>query len=121
MEEEERFLFPKILRTEACWLHPDLIPEVHIGLNRLLAPVMTDSPEEKLKQMISIILDNIQNQVALDPISTPAAEIHSHVQSLRNRLVAHANLETDVLYPRAIRMEKDLAARISKRPGRSAE
>ncbi len=114
MDEEERFLFPEILRTEACYIHPDLMPDIRVGLARFLAPIQMESPEEKLKHMIAIVLDNIRERITLEPNSSLTSEAYFLVEELKTKLVAHADLESKVLFPRAIRLEKDLLARIAR-------
>jgi hypothetical protein len=46
--EEEEFLFPKIMRNEACFRFPDLGPEVFRGSVNLFLKLETHKPEAEL-------------------------------------------------------------------------
>ncbi|MEO6098618.1 MAG: hypothetical protein ABIW76_24275 [Fibrobacteria bacterium] len=119
MAEEEDFLFPKILRDEACLLHPELGPEVHRGSVNLYLKLETHKPEAEFKRLIVSIREKLRNQ----HLHRPAAEIAQRAQSaldgFAESLLAHADLETNVLFPRAGRLEQEL--RQSRFPGLSRE
>jgi iron-sulfur cluster repair protein YtfE (RIC family) len=114
MDEEETFLFPKILKLEACLKHPELFPKSGEGLFRLLEPIHLESPEEKLTHMIGIIIEDIWDRASAEPAVSLLTDIYSKVILLKERLTAHAKLETEILVPRSTLLERDVARLLGK-------
>jgi iron-sulfur cluster repair protein YtfE (RIC family) len=110
MAEEEEFLFPKILRNEACLRHPKLGPEVHRGSVNLYLRFATHKPDEEFKRMIVSIQDKLRNQHVHRPAAELAHQAQAALDAFAKRLLAHADLETNSLFPRAGRQEQQLYA-----------
>lgn len=114
MDEEEAFLFPKILRTEACLRHPELYPEVYKGSVRMFPPEQMRMPEEAFREMLGELVAKIQ--------ALPVNPLHAaHMQSLLAdllaygaKLKAHTYLESEILFRRAYGMEEALLKRAAK-------
>ena len=56
MEEEEEFLYPKILRTEASMRHPDLYPEIFKGSVTMFTKVQIHAPEDSFHALVASFL-----------------------------------------------------------------
>lgn len=110
MAEEEEFLFPKILRNEACWRHPELGPEIHRGSVNLYLRLETHKPEEEFKRLILSIQEKLRNQHLHRPAAELANQAQAALDAFARRLLAHADLETNSLFPRAGRLEQQLYA-----------
>jgi regulator of cell morphogenesis and NO signaling len=111
MEEEEEFLFPKILRIEASLRHPELYPEVFKGSIRIFSAQQLQGPEQLFHDLISDLSQRLNGLVsdALDLAMAreALAAMHGHEASLK----AHAFLEMELLFPRALAMEASLLQR----------
>jgi iron-sulfur cluster repair protein YtfE (RIC family) len=108
MDEEEAFLFPKILRNEACFRHRELGPEAYKGSVNLYLKLETHKPEMEFKRMITSIGEKLRNQLMNKPTADLTHEMQNALESFAVRLNDHADLETDVLFPRAGRLEQEL-------------
>lgn len=108
MAEEEEFLFPKILRNEACYRHPEIGSEVYRGSVNLYLRFKTHKPEEEFKAMIVSIRDKLRNQHMGRPAAALAREAQDAMDAFARRLSLHADLETESLFPRAGRLEQML-------------
>lgn len=121
MAEEEEFLFPKILRNEACWRHRELGPEVYRGSVNLYLKMETHKPEAEFKRMIISIQEKLRNQHMHRPAAELARKAQAALDGFASRLTAHADLESNLLFPRAGRLEQLLyagsAPGLSKYPG----
>lgn len=121
MAEEEEFLFPKILRNEACFRHPELGPEIHRGSVNLYLKFETHKPEDEFKRMIVSIREKLRLQHLDRPASGIASRAEAGLEAFSARLMAHADLETEILFPRAGRLEQELyegtAPGLSRYPG----
>ncbi|HKP95762.1 MAG TPA: hemerythrin domain-containing protein [Fibrobacteria bacterium] len=108
MAEEEEFLFPKIMRNEACFRYPELGPQVFRGSVNLYLKLETHRPEEEFKHMIISIREKLRNQHMHRPAAELAQRAQAAMDGFAGRLLAHAELETDLLFPRAGRLEQEL-------------
>lgn len=108
MEEEEVFLFPKIIRNEACFRHPALDPEAYKGSVNLYLKLESHKPEDVFKRMLASIREKLRNQLMHQPAVDLVRETLVALESFEGRLLAHADLEADVLFPRAGRLEQEL-------------
>lgn len=108
MAEEEEFLFPKILRNDACFRYRGLGPEIHRGSVNLYLKLETHKPEEEFKRMIVSIHEKLRNQHLNRPATDITRQVEAAMEAFSVRLLAHADLETTVLFPRAGRLEQEL-------------
>lgn len=108
MDEEEEFLFPKIMRNEACFRFPELEPEVFRGSVNLYLKFERHKPDEEFKHMIVSIREKLRNQSMHRPTLELAQRAQAAMDGFAERLIAHASLESDVLFPWAGRMEEEL-------------
>lgn len=108
MDEEEIFLFPKIMRNEACFRHPEMGPEIHKGSVNLYLKLESHKPENEFKRMITSIREKLRNQMMDESVAALAAKVQVALESFEAKLVDHADLETNVLFPMAGRLEQEL-------------
>lgn len=111
MEEEEEFVFPKILRTEASLRFPDLYSEVFKGSVRMFMPVQAHGPDEVFHEIIGEL--NVRLRALVTDLSQlPAVKrVLTALESFEQRLRAHSYIEGRVLMPRAVAMETSLLLR----------
>lgn len=121
MDEEETFLFPKIMRNEACFRHPEMGPEIHKGSVNLYLTLENHKPENEFKRMLTSVREKLRNRMPDESVDALAAKLQTALESFESRLIAHADLETNVLFPLAGRLEQELyesaAPGISRYPG----
>lgn len=108
MAEEEEFLFPKIMRNEACFRFRELGPEAYRGSVNLYLKLETHKPEDEFKRMIVSIREKLRNQHMHRPAAEIARRTQAALDSFSERLAVHADLETRELFPRAGRLEQEL-------------
>ncbi|MDB5047091.1 MAG: hypothetical protein JWO30_162 [Fibrobacteres bacterium] len=115
LEEEESFLFPKILRTEACLRHPELYPDVFKGSVEMFPPALMRLPDQELQDMLTTLTQNVW-KIPLGRIHAKhLQEILSSLLSYGSKLKAHTYLESEILFKRAIGMEGELRQRAAHR------
>lgn len=114
MEEEETFLFPKILRTEACLRHPELYPEVFKGSVSMYPQAQMHFPEEAFLEMLAALTLKVRILPYAHTHGRRLEEILSEILSLGTRLKAHTGLEAEILFRRAADMEAVLWKRSAK-------
>lgn len=109
MNEEESFLFPKVLRTEASLAHPQLSPETFRGSVAAYSPIMLHTPEVQIKHLVAELVARVKEPVAS---ITPALErLRGHLEDFASRIVRHADLEIEYLLPRTLAQERMLHRR----------
>ncbi len=114
MEEEEEFLYPKILRTEASMRHPDLYPEIFKGSVTMFTKVQIHAPEDSFHALVASIFVRLKNAVS-DISQIPLIqETLGGIQSFEARLRAHTYVESEILFPRATAMETLLLQRAAQ-------
>jgi iron-sulfur cluster repair protein YtfE (RIC family) len=113
MEEEEEFIYPKILRTEASLRHPDMYPEVFKGSIRMFSQIQLHDPEETFHELVAglaLRLRSIVSDVSQLPVIQKAL---SAMQAYESRLRAHTYVESEILFRRALEMEEALLRRVA--------
>ncbi|MBW8889410.1 MAG: hypothetical protein JF616_16765 [Fibrobacteres bacterium] len=111
MEEEEEFLFPKILRTEASLRHPELYPEVFKGSIGMFSSRQLQEPEHRFHQIVTDLSERLRGLVSDALHLATAKSALSAMQGYEARLKAHVYMECEILFPRALVMEASLLQR----------
>jgi regulator of cell morphogenesis and NO signaling len=111
MEEEEEFLFPKILRTEASVRHPELYPEVFKGSIGMFSSSQLQEPEHRFHQIVTDLSERLRGLVSDALHLATAKSALSAMQGYEARLKAHVYMECEILFPRALAMEASLLQR----------
>jgi iron-sulfur cluster repair protein YtfE (RIC family) len=113
MDEEEEFIFPKILRTEASLRHPEMYPEVFKGSIRMFSKIQLHDPEETFHELVSGLALRLRGMVS-DLSQLPVIRnALSTVQAYEARLRAHTFIESEILFRRALEMEESLLRRVA--------
>jgi iron-sulfur cluster repair protein YtfE (RIC family) len=110
MEEEEDFLFPHILRSEACLRYPELSSEAFRGSVSVYGNNMLRMPEAEIKDLARR-LDELARQFPHGMEPGKADALATRVRDLLHAISGHADLETGVLMPAAHQIEKGLLGR----------
>lgn len=127
MNEEEDFLFPKIMRNEACFRYRELSPEVYKGSVNLYLSTHTHPAEEEFRRTFTELRDAARGLKVQESMHAHLVEAVEALEAFGARLIAHACLEEEELFPRAGRLEQELyesaAPGVSRYPerGRGAE
>jgi regulator of cell morphogenesis and NO signaling len=108
MLEEENHVFPRILWLEACVRTPTLQPFLHRGSVGIFAAAQNHTTEEEIKRMVVDIREKVRNQRVQETTTTVIQDLYERLEKFERRLSVHAALETDILFPRAVEIEKDL-------------
>lgn len=111
MQEEEEFLFPKILRTEASLRHPDLYAEVYKGSVAMFPSKQWQAPEARFHALLEDFRNRLRTALAGIGRIGAAKPLFSALQGFEARLHDHARLESEVLMSKAIGMEASLLRR----------
>jgi iron-sulfur cluster repair protein YtfE (RIC family) len=110
MEEEESFLYPHILRAEACLRHPDLSSEIFRGSVSAFGTTLLRTPEAEIKDLAKR-LDALAGDFPRGGEPGKADAVDTRVKDLVRILTAHADLETGALVPATLQIERALTAR----------
>lgn len=113
MEEEETYLFPKVLRTEACLNHSDLMPEIFTGSVAAYPPSLLQSPEERVMEMLSDLRKRVA-EAGGPAVQALAERLGTALEAFETDLHDHARLEMEILIPRAREMEAALTRRLQR-------
>ena len=108
MGEEEARTFPHILRLEACERNSILLPLTHRLSVKTFAMIQGHLAESLLERMIAEILENVRRHrdQEHDPVVT--GKLFKVLENFQRRLKHHAAIENEILFPRAIEIEKRL-------------
>ncbi len=121
MTDEEEFLFPKILRNEACFQYPELEPEPFRGSVNLYLKLDRHKPDEAFGRTLDSLRAKLRNRHLHRDTAELAQRVLAALDGFAHRLNAHAALESGILFPRAGRLEQELyegsAPGMSRFPG----
>jgi regulator of cell morphogenesis and NO signaling len=111
MEEEEEFLYPKILRLEASLRYPDLYPEVYKGSVAMFPKQQLHGPEHLIHDIVTGLSERLNGLIADAADAVAAFDALEALRGYEARLKAHIFLETEILFPRAMVLEATLLQR----------
>jgi iron-sulfur cluster repair protein YtfE (RIC family) len=115
MDEEESFLYPKILRTEACLHDPDRYPEIFVGSITAFSSAHIQLPEEAFQVMFTSLSQKMR-ALPIDPLHADAMkEILPLLADFGHELASHTYLESMILFPWTAESEAVLRERAAKR------
>ena len=108
LDEEENYLFPRILRYEACLRDSRVHPEFHKGsLQSYLAMRLTQGSRNSFRALEDLAGDILRHSDS-HPSSFAAGELLELSERFRSKLNAHGELEARALLPVAREMERSL-------------
>lgn len=108
IEEEETFLFPKVMRNEACFRYNGLRPEAYKGSVNLYLTARDRRPEEEFNRTLIGLKDKLRNLRVGDASSDRLGKVMLALGKLESLLGLHTGMENRFLFPRASRMEQEL-------------
>jgi iron-sulfur cluster repair protein YtfE (RIC family) len=106
--EEENHLFPKILRYEACLRDRSVHPEFHRGSLQAYMATPKAKEDKRFYQDGSALALRLRALEAKHQGSIPAQELAELMETLRDKLTDHYELESTVLYTTARELERNL-------------
>jgi iron-sulfur cluster repair protein YtfE (RIC family) len=108
MEEEETFLFPKILRYEACMRDNHVHPEFHKGSVQAYMAMRLAQDSRSIRRSLEALVASIAGHAERHEGSFAAQELLEIVTRFRERLDHHRELEANALFPIARELERNL-------------
>jgi iron-sulfur cluster repair protein YtfE (RIC family) len=109
IQEEEAFLFPKILQYDHSLRHKRSHPDFHGGsVNVYVALRMLGNEERQMTGVRRFLNEVSYSKESLDRPGTLENRLGPLLEELQTRLSMHAALETKVLFPMAKAVEKAL-------------
>lgn len=111
MDEEETYLFPKILRTEACLYHPELYPETYKSTASVTPLSQPHISEEELLDMLSVLTQKMYLSPLLKSYLPRFKEIFAELAAFSGKLNDHADLDSEILHQRMMEMDRELVKR----------
>ncbi len=108
VDEEETYLFPKILRYEASLRDNRIHPEFHRGSIQSYMAIRLDQEEKRLYKACDLLSEKIRVHSETHIDSFTAGELLAMLGRMREKLNDHGDLEARILFPTAREMEKSL-------------
>jgi iron-sulfur cluster repair protein YtfE (RIC family) len=108
-EDDERELFPRVLRYEASLRDPRVDPEFNGGsLRKAVAYRTAAAGRDLLLETLQTLLGRMGRAGAAREGCPWLSLLSDRLTELRDRLLAHEKLKSEVLYPMALEAEKTL-------------
>jgi iron-sulfur cluster repair protein YtfE (RIC family) len=108
IEEEEIFLFPKMMRNEACFRFKGLQPEVYKGSVNLYLASRRRKPEVDFNRALVDMKDKLRNLRVGEATANRLEKIKVTLENFDSKLASHTGMENQFLFPRAGRQEQEL-------------
>jgi iron-sulfur cluster repair protein YtfE (RIC family) len=108
IEQEEGFLFPRVLRYEACLRDRNVHPEFHRGSIQSFMATREAQVGRQFYKTCETFAHRLVAHAAAHPASPAAEELAETASRLSAKLAAHFDLETKVLYVAARDLERSL-------------
>jgi iron-sulfur cluster repair protein YtfE (RIC family) len=107
IQEEEEFLFPKLLRYDYGLRHQNRHPDFTDGSVTVYVALQMLRDEKKQMTFIRRFLNEVLfTHAVADSSFSPEARLEPLLEDLQFRLLGHSSLETNVLFPWAKAAEK---------------
>lgn len=108
IDQEEGYLFPKVLRYEACLRDRNVHPEFHRGSVQSYMAMQDAREGRRFYAKAAQLAQGMNAHESAHPGSTAARELTELTGRLRDKLNAHADLEAKALYTAARELERSL-------------
>ncbi len=108
IDKEEGYLFPKVLRYEACLKDKNVHPEFHRGSIQDYMATLAAQEGRQFYAECTILAGRMRAHELAHPASIAARELAELFERLRDKLNAHFELETNSLYTVARELERSL-------------
>lgn len=122
IREEEESLFERVLRYHSCLLPGGPDPDLEGGSVRVYGAVRLLAHGHRDLELTRTFLEKVAPILPGESSALSALEVRVRplLEEFQERLIAHANLEAEVLFPMAMAMEKALYDRLIQGEGRHA-
>jgi iron-sulfur cluster repair protein YtfE (RIC family) len=108
VDQEEGFLFPRILRYEACLRDRNVHPEFHRGSIQSFMATRDAQAGRDFYQTCYVLARRFEAHASAHPASPAAGELAGTATRLSARLRDHFDLESKILYVAARELERSL-------------
>jgi iron-sulfur cluster repair protein YtfE (RIC family) len=108
VEEEETYLFPKILRYEACLRDHRVHPEFHKGSVQSHMVTRTSQNGKRLLEICTHMAASARFHAKEHVVSFAGQELLELLEAFQEKLEIHGELEAKVLFPVARELERNL-------------
>jgi hypothetical protein len=108
IDQEEGYLFPKVLRYEACLKDRNVHPEFHLGSVQDYMAALEAQEGLQFYAECNVLADYMRAHERSHPGSIAALELAELFERLRDKLNAHHELEKKSLYTAARALERSL-------------
>ncbi len=108
IDYEETQFFPRVLRYDACLHDPAVNPEFNGGSLRVAVAYRRSHAPDLHPNRLGSLIDRLQDTQALQNGDTWAELLVARLEDFRTQFEEHERLETEVLFPLALEMEKTL-------------
>ncbi|MDB5103848.1 MAG: Iron-sulfur cluster repair di-iron protein [Fibrobacteres bacterium] len=108
IDQEETYLFPKVLRYEACLRDRNVHPEFHHGSIQSYMASLEAQEGRQFYADCGDLADRMGAHERKHPDSMAARELAELTERLRDKLNAHRDLESKTLYTAARDLERSL-------------
>jgi regulator of cell morphogenesis and NO signaling len=107
MQEEEIFLFPKILQYDYCLRHNGHHPDFSGGtVNVFVALRMLGNEKQQLAGVGRFLNEVLFSRAAGDRPDSLESRLEPLLEEFQTRLLTHSGIETNILFPMAKAVEK---------------
>jgi iron-sulfur cluster repair protein YtfE (RIC family) len=108
VDQEEGYLFPKVLRYEACLRDRNVHPEFHRGSIQSFMATREAQAGRRIHLTCEIFAHRLEAHAAAHPASPAASDLAGIAARLSAKLNAHFDLEAKTLYVAARELERSL-------------
>jgi regulator of cell morphogenesis and NO signaling len=111
MHQEEEILFPYIKQIYHAWLHKESYARLLVRTLRKPVEEVMEKEHESTNSLLHRLREITNNYTPPDSTCLMHKVTFAKLQELDNDLVQHIHLENNILFPKAIAMEKELLQR----------
>ncbi len=109
MEEEETFIFPRILRCEASLKDSSVHPDFNAGSVQIFVATRSPRLVHRTETSLAEMVDRAGTLAEELALPTPeSSNLHALMMHFLSRLRAHTHLETEILFPLGLELERTL-------------
>lgn len=108
IDQEESFLFPKVLRYEACLRDRNVHPEFHLGSIQTYMATQDAKEGRCFYADAALLAQRMRTHEITHSASIAGRELAELMENLRDKLNAHYELESTALYTAARDLERSL-------------
>jgi hypothetical protein len=107
-DNDEQYLFARVLRYEACLRDPKVNPEFSGGSLRIAVAYRTAQPRTDVRRMLADLVARLGDLEAARAGNSWLGLLEHRLEDFQVLLAEHEALKADTLYPMALAVEKRL-------------